>query len=138
LSCIEGLETVEKSAPEADDKDLTDQPLNVRISRGFTRDVSSDTVRLGWVDGSADISIAPFITGRPMLQRAGDAAVGPLQRWQWKDKWSPTEALGEFLVEVAAGRMDGELERGALGILQAPEGKSVIVTHAGMRRILGW
>ncbi|KND89659.1 hypothetical protein TOPH_05653 [Tolypocladium ophioglossoides CBS 100239] len=93
----------------------------------------ADTVRPSYVDSLSHETIKPYIHGPGMLYNVSAATIGPALRAAFKRMYSPTEALGDFLTQMAMGKVDGKLEgRGAFRL-----GPSWVVENVGFRRIMG-
>ncbi|KAJ6443202.1 nucleoside-diphosphate-sugar epimerase [Purpureocillium lavendulum] len=102
----------------------------------LTRELPSlqaDSVRPAFVDAARHDAIRPYIPDPGMLYRAAMVPLGPLIRSGFKGMHSPTEQLGAFLTQLAAGRLDDKLEgQGAFKL-----GPSWVVENVGLRRIMG-
>ncbi|PTB65712.1 hypothetical protein BBK36DRAFT_5069 [Trichoderma citrinoviride] len=90
------------------------------------------SVRPAFVDARRHKAILPYIPDPGMLYKAGIAALSPLLGLM-RGVHSPTEHLGDFLVRLAMGKVDGQLEgQGAFRL-----GGSWVVENVGFRRIMG-
>ena len=93
----------------------------------------ADSVRPGFVDAATHAAIKPYIPDPGLLYNIGHVTVAPAIRAGFKGMHSPTEALGDFLTQMAVGRVDGKLEgRGAFQL-----GPSWVVENVGFRRLMG-
>ncbi|KAL6863568.1 hypothetical protein J3F83DRAFT_744838 [Trichoderma novae-zelandiae] len=92
----------------------------------------ADSVRPAFVDARRHREIQPYVPDPGMLYRAGVAALAPVLGLM-RGMHSPTEHLGDFLVRMAMGKVDAQLEGpGAFKL-----GGSWVVENVGFRRIMG-
>lgn len=93
-----------------------------------------DSVRPAFVDSSAHQSLWPYMPAQGMLKKVGVSLFGPVVRVAVSSHVSPTPTLGDFLTQMAMGKVgDGKLEGEGVSKL----GGSWIVGNVGMRRIMG-
>ncbi|PHH84610.1 hypothetical protein CDD83_1659 [Cordyceps sp. RAO-2017] len=91
------------------------------------------SVRPAFVDAAAHAAIRPYIPDPGLIYGVGLAALAPAIRCAARGMHSPTEPLGDFLTQLAMGRMDGALDgQGAFRL-----GSSWVVENAGFRRMMG-
>ncbi|KAH6867734.1 hypothetical protein B0T10DRAFT_419424 [Thelonectria olida] len=94
-----------------------------------------ESVRPGGVDASNHAAIKPYIPNPGFAYHVMGAFLGPLMRrcLQWLH--SPTEHLGPFLVGMAMGKYDRELEAGGEGITSL--NGSRVLDNWAFRRLYG-
>ncbi|KAL7806380.1 hypothetical protein V8C44DRAFT_200860 [Trichoderma aethiopicum] len=92
----------------------------------------ADSVRPAFVDARRHKEILPYIPDPGMLYKVGVVALGPVVGLM-RGMHSPTEHLGDFLVRMAMGKVDGQLE--GPGVFRL--GGSWVVENVGFRRIMG-
>lgn len=93
----------------------------------------ASSVRPAFVDAAQHDAIKDNIPPQGASRNALLAVVGPLIRNFLKSRWSPTESMGRFMVEMALGKWDDQL--------QGPDIEKVgdfpVVGNAGLRRLAG-
>ncbi|KAK8051780.1 hypothetical protein PG993_003165 [Apiospora rasikravindrae] len=93
------------------------------------------SVRIFYPDMAGHDAIKPYIAPRPLVHNIAEVVLGaPIRRFA-KNLWAPTDKLGEFLVEVAMGRHDDDID--------AADGNGTvdgltIVSNADIRRVKGY
>lgn len=66
----------------------------------------ASTIRPSFIDRAAHDEIKPYLPEQAAYLRV----FGPVVRTAMKSSWSPTRPLGEFLTQVAMGRLDAQLQ----------------------------
>jgi len=96
----------------------------------------AESVRPSYVDASAHAAIHPYIPDPGLLYRWGACIIGPPIRIAARSFHSPTQPLGQFLMDMAMGKYDGQLDTGAkdIGTLN---GGLRIVENSAFRRMAG-
>ncbi|KAH7171333.1 hypothetical protein EDB81DRAFT_196093 [Dactylonectria macrodidyma] len=90
--------------------------------------------RPAFIDAAHHKSIQPYIPNLGMLYNVGMSILGPPLRAFTKGLHSPTPMLGDFLTQMAMGKLDGRLE----GTPTASKlGSSWIVENQGIRNLMG-
>ncbi|KAM5344712.1 hypothetical protein ACJ41O_010574 [Fusarium nematophilum] len=107
----------------------------VALSELRTADFSVDSVRPAGVDPSNHAAIKPYIPDPGFAYHLMGAFLGPLMRTVLGRLHSPTEHLGPFLVGMALGDYDEQLEAGGSGILNV--NGSRILDNWAFRRLYG-
>ena len=93
----------------------------------------ASSVRPAFVDSAQHEAIKGSVPQQGASRNAMLAVVGPLIRNFVKGRWSPTEPMGRFMVEMALGRWDNHLQGPGIEKL----GDFPIVGNAGLRRLAG-
>ncbi|KAH7022080.1 nucleoside-diphosphate-sugar epimerase [Ilyonectria destructans] len=95
-----------------------------------------ESVRPAGVDAFDHDAIKPFIPNPGLAYRIMGVFLGPLFRTLIPFLHSPTEPLGKFLVGMAVGKYDQDLDAGGKGITTLPGGLRVLDNWA-FRRLCG-
>ncbi|KAK7403790.1 hypothetical protein QQX98_010432 [Neonectria punicea] len=90
--------------------------------------------RPAFVDGAGHAAVQPYLPDPGLWIRAAAAAWGPPIRVLWKGMHSPTPMLGDFLAQMAMGKMEGRLE-GTPGASKL--GSSWLVENNAIRKLMG-
>ncbi|KAK3352498.1 nucleoside-diphosphate-sugar epimerase [Lasiosphaeria hispida] len=98
--------------------------------------LQANTVRPAFVDWAGNQAVAPYIpaqgAGRSLL---ASALRLPMRAGYMTGLWSPTEPLGRYLAEMAAGKFD---EAGMVGPgFEKLEGGFTVVNNPGFRKLAG-
>lgn len=99
-----------------------------------TPTLRADSARPAFVDAAAHKEILPYIPTQTIMLRLSTMVLGPPIKLAYKAFHSPTDMLGEFLMGMAMGKMDGKLEEGKGAYKIGP---SWVVGNAGIRRAMG-
>lgn len=98
-----------------------------------TPTLRADSVRPAFVDAAVHTAIKPYIPDAGLLYKGGMVFLGPAIRYGYRGMHSPTEPLGNFMMQMAAGKLDGKLQgAGAFKL-----GSSWVIENVGIRRIMG-
>ncbi|KAJ3529656.1 hypothetical protein NM208_g9661 [Fusarium decemcellulare] len=95
-----------------------------------------ESVRPAGVDASDHDAIKPYIPDPGLAYKVMGAFLRPLFTKLMTSMHSPTEPLGKFLVGMAIGKYDRELDAGGKGITVLPGGLRVLDNWA-FRRLYG-
>ncbi|KAH8688288.1 hypothetical protein BGZ61DRAFT_453023 [Ilyonectria robusta] len=93
-----------------------------------------DSPRPAFVDAAHHKAIQPYIPDPGAVHNVSMFFLGPPIRALMKGMHSPTPMLGDFLTQLAMGKMDGRLE-GTPGASKL--GPSWIVENNGIRKLMG-
>ncbi|KUI55036.1 Benzoylformate decarboxylase [Cytospora mali] len=93
----------------------------------------ASSVRPAFVDSAQHDAINEYVPTQNMMIQATSMVLGGPIRCFAKGSWSPTEALGRFMTEMAMGKWDGQLEGPGIEKL----GDFPIVRNFGFRRLAG-
>ncbi|KAK7956405.1 uncharacterized protein PG986_005627 [Apiospora aurea] len=93
------------------------------------------SVRIFYPDMAGHDAIKPYIAPRPLVHSVAEAVLGAPIRHFAKNLWAPTDKLGEFLVEVAMGRHDADID--AADGQESVDGLTII-SNADIRRVKGY
>ncbi|KAK7211440.1 hypothetical protein V2G26_018618 [Clonostachys chloroleuca] len=107
----------------------------VALSKLRTSRFHIESVRPAGVDASNHAAIKPYIPDPGLVYNAMGIVLGPLMRTVLRPLHSPTEQLGQFLVGMAMGKYDKQLEVGGNGITNL--GGSRILDNWAFRRLYG-
>jgi hypothetical protein len=106
----------------------------ILLSKQVTQDFHIEAPRPGAVDPSGHTAILPFIPDAGMLAKTARAVAIPVMS-QFSGLYSPSEELGQYLMEMAMGRFDDRLdEEQATVDVPLVEGGLRVVTNKAMRR----
>lgn len=95
--------------------------------------LQADSVRPGFVDAAKHTAVHRYVPDPGMLYKAGLVVLGPAIRMGYRSAHSPTEVLGNFMTQMAMGKLENKLEgSGAFKI-----GPSWVIENVGFRRIMG-
>lgn len=111
--------------------------LSAQMPPGSLEVVSA---RPAFVDAAQHKAIAAYVPVLGLTRNAMTVVLGPPIRAFWKSFVSPTDALGRFLTDVAAGKVgDDKLEgRGAFRLGgDGSSSSSWVVENVGFRRVMG-
>ncbi|KAL6411987.1 hypothetical protein AUP68_04367 [Ilyonectria robusta] len=94
--------------------------LSRRAVPAVSNNPKIESVRPAGVDASDHDAIKPFIPDPGLAYRIMGVFLGPLFRTLMPSLHSPTKPLGEFLVGMAVGKYDQDLDAGGKGITTLP------------------
>ncbi|KAM4063953.1 nucleoside-diphosphate-sugar epimerase [Hirsutella rhossiliensis] len=98
----------------------------------------ADSVRPAFVDAANHAAIKPYIPNPGLLYNATVLTLGPVFRSAYRRMHSPTEVLGGFLTQLAAGGIDdAKVEGPGAFRLGSSSSGSWVVENVGFRRIMG-
>lgn len=95
--------------------------------------LQADSVRPAFVDAAAHADILPYIPDPGLLYKAGLLVIAPPIRIGLPGSHSPTQMLGSFLTQMAAGSSSIDLQASGATRL----GTSWVVPNVAMRRAMG-
>lgn len=103
--------------------------------RGKFPYLHAQSVRPAFVDPVTHTAIKPFIPQIPpgLLMTPAKMVLPPVMRALYKQGVTPTQPLGKFLVDMAMGKLDGQLEGNGISQL----GALSVVQNVGLRRLAG-
>ncbi|KPM38287.1 hypothetical protein AK830_g8267 [Neonectria ditissima] len=86
------------------------------------------------VDAAGHAALQPYLPDPGLPIRAAGYVIIPSVRALWKGVHTPTPVLGDFLTQLAAGKLDGRIE-GAPGASRL--GNSWLLENNAMRKLMG-
>lgn len=108
---------------------------NNKSSSSSSSFFNAASIRPGFIDAATHTAIKPYLAPRGLAWNAMEMFLGPPVRRFVRNSWSPTEALGQFMVDMATGKV-GEKQLQGQGI-EKVGGHFSIVNNAAFRRLAG-
>lgn len=98
----------------------------------------ADSVRPGFVDAARHAAIKPYIPDPGLMYNASALTLGTVIRSAYRRMHSPTEVLGVFMTQLAAGGIDdAKMEGPGASRVGSSPSAPWVVENVGFRRIMG-